>query len=73
MNMLWMNWKIIKLTIESISIISDFIYYLAVGELVDPDLALHDLVHDLLLEVRDLLRRHRVRLGDHRDYVDLRR
>ena len=43
----------------------------AVGELVDSDLALHDLVHDLLLEVSHLLRRHRVRLSDHRDYVDL--
>ena len=45
--------------------------YLAVWELVDLDLALDDLVHDLLLEVRHLLRGHRVRLGDHRDYVDL--
>ena len=35
------------------------------------DLALHDLVHDLLLEVRHLLRRHRVGLGEHRDDVDL--
>ena len=45
--------------------------YLAVWELVDLDLALDDLVHDLLLEVRHLLGGHRVRLGDHRDDVDL--